>query len=404
MNLLQINVSVNTGSTGRIAEDIGKAAIASNYDSYIAYGRKAIGSISKLIKIESDFGIFFHGLKSRLFDKQGLGSVLATKKFIKKIEIIKPDIIHIHNLHGYYINYEILFEYLNKLNIPVIWTFHDCWPITGHCSYFDAVNCNKWQTECNDCLNQRGYPKSLFIDNSKTNFHKKKSLFSFCKNLIIVTPSVWLTNIVKHSFLSEKKIFTINNGIDMNVFQPIQSNSILKKYNIPSDKFVILGVANIWNKRKGYDDFIELSKCIGNNYSIVLVGLNKKQQRNLPDNMIGISKTENIEELAQLYSAADVFVNPTWVDNFPTTNIEALACGTPVITYKTGGSPEAVSPETGFVVEKGNLTELLKSIQVIKEKGKSFYTTHCMERAKKLYNKEDKYAEYIKLYNELITR
>jgi glycosyltransferase involved in cell wall biosynthesis len=400
--LLQINVSVNTGSTGRIAEDIGKKALDNNYESYIAYGRSANKSRSELIKIGSGFEIKLHGLESCLLDKHGLASKSATKKLIRKIDTIQPDIIHIHNLHGYYINYEILFTYLNKQSIPVIWTFHDCWPITGHCSHFDAVNCNKWQTECNDCPNRKGYPKSLFMDNSKSNFYKKKELFSSCKNLIIVTPSVWLTNIVKHSFLSEKKIFTINNGIDINVFQPLYSDSIRKKYDIPDNQFMILGVANIWNKRKGYDDFIDLSKCIDNNYSIVLVGLNKKQQRNLPDNILGISKTENVEELAQLYSAADVFVNPTWVDNFPTTNIEALACGTPVISYKTGGSPEAISPETGFVVEKGNITELLKSIQIIKEKGKSYYTAHCIERARKLYNKEDRYDDYVNLYKTCI--
>ncbi|GHT66749.1 glycosyl transferase [Bacteroidia bacterium] len=402
MKLLQINVSTNIGSTGRIAEDIGKTAIAHNYESYIAYGRTARKSQSKLIKIETSLGIKLHGLISLLLDKHGLASVFATKKLIRKIQQISPDIIHIHNLHGYYINYEILFGYLNKLNIPVVWTFHDCWPITGHCSHFDAVNCNQWKSECNNCPNQKGYPRSLFRDNSKANFYKKQEFFSSCKNLTIVTPSVWLANIVKQSYLREKKSMVINNGIDINIFQPIQYNQILKKYSIPN-KFIILGVANTWNKRKAYNDFLELNKLINDEYVIVLVGLNKKQKEKLPAGIIGISRTENIGELAQLYSAAGVFMNPTWVDNFPTTNIEALACGTPVITYNTGGSPEAVSIETGFVVEKGNIADLKKAIDTIKQNGKTFFSKECRQRAIDLYNKDNRYIDYINLYNSLLT-
>ncbi|KAA6302442.1 MAG: N-acetyl-alpha-D-glucosaminyl L-malate synthase [Candidatus Ordinivivax streblomastigis] len=402
--LLQINVSANTGSTGTIAEEIAKIAIANGYDSYIAYGRSANESKSKLIKIETECGIRWHGLKSRLLDQQGLASKGATKRLIKEIDtIIQPDIIQIHNLHGYYIHYELLFEYLNKQDILVVWTFHDCWPITGHCSHFEFVACCKWQTECNRCPNRKGYPRSLFMDNSKNNFYRKKELFSSCKNLTIVTPSVWLSNIVKQSFLSDKNIVTINNGIDTTVFQPTSQQNIRGKYSIANDKFVILGVANTWGKRKGYNDFLQLSEQLGDKEMIVLVGLNEQQKKGLPENIIGISKTENTEELAQIYSMAEVFVNPTWVDNFPTTNIEALACGTPVVTYRTGGSPEAINTDTGWVVEKGNIVELKKAIDTIREKGKSSFSEKCRQRAVELYSKEDRYNDYIQLYNSLLS-
>ena len=337
-------------------------------------------------------------MESLLFDNHGFSSRQATKKFIREIERIKPDIINIHNLHGYYINVKILFEYLSKANIPVVWTFHDCWPFTGHCSYFDRFNCTKWQTECHHCPNKKGYPSSLFIDNSKNNFNRKKKLFSNINNLNIVTPSHWLTNISKLSFLKEKNIVTIHNGTNLNVFN-IRDGKKRDELNL-NDRKVVLGVASIWDKRKGLDDFIKLNELLSEEYKIILVGLNKKQKESLPANIIGIERTESVHELAELYSMADVFVNPTYSDNFPTTNIEALACGTPVITYKTGGSPEAIDEKTGIVVEQGNINQLKEAIELV-AKDKSIYTENCRERAVNLYNKQDRFNDYIKLFNSL---
>ena len=400
LKLLQINTSVNTGSAGRITEDIGKTAKAAGYESFIAYGRKSKGSCSKLIRIGNKIDLIFHLLISRLFDRHGLGSKRATQSFVRQIEKIKPSVIHIHNIHGYYINYKILFNYLNKLTIPVIWTLHDCWPMTGHCTFFDAVNCDKWLLKCHLCPNKKGYPKSLLFDNSKNNHAGKKALFSSCRNLIIVSPSMWLAGIVQSSFLGNKKIITIHNGVDIQIFQPATSREVLQKYAIPDNKFIILGVANHWDKRKGLADFVRLSECIDNTFMIVLVGLNKFQQKDLPANIAGISRTENIQELAQLYSISDVFVNPTRVDNFPTVNIEALACGTPVITYRTGGSPEVISDDTGFVIEKGDIAGLKKAIETVSQSGKDYYSENCRRRAVELFNKEDRYNDYIALYND----
>ncbi len=397
--LLIINVSVNSGSTGRIAEEIGQTAMANGYQTYFAYGRTANNSKNKLIKIGNDLNVKIHGIESMLFDNHGFASRIATKRFIREIERIKPDIINIHNIHGYYINVKILFEYLSKINIPIVWTFHDCWPFTGHCSYFDRYNCTKWMTGCYSCPNKKGYPTSLILDRSKRNYNKKKNLFLKIQNLTIVPPSHWLANITKQSFFKDKNINTIHNGTNLETFNIVNSN-FRGKLQIENKK-VVLGVASIWDKRKGLDDFIKLNDLLTDDYKIILVGLNKKQKESLPANIIGIERTESVHELAELYSMADVFVNPTYSDNFPTTNIESLACGTPVITYKTGGSPEAIDEKTGIVVEQGNIDKLKEAIETV-AKDKTKYTENCRDRAVKLFNKQDRFNDYIDLFNSLI--
>lgn len=402
--LLQIAVECNTGSTGTIAEAIGNIAIKNGWESYIAYGRFYKSSASHTYKIESKWGVYIHGLLTRLFDKHGKDSILATKKLIKYIETIKPDIVHLHHLHGYYINIHTLFDYLSSSNIPIVWTFHDCWSFTGHCAYFDYVGCNKWQTECYNCPQKKEYPASYLLDRSNKNYQEKKTLFNSVQNMTIVPVSYWLSDMVKKSFLKKYPIKVIQNGIDINIFSPQINNQIIEsKYKI-SEKFVILGVASTWSRRKGLEEFIKLDSFIDNNSKIILVGLNDRQLKNLPSNIIGIKRTENAKELAQLYSTADVFVNPTFEDTFPTTNLEALACGTPVITYKTGGSIEAVSKDTGIIVEKGNVEQLLQAIKTIQNKGKNYYSAKCRERAVNYFNKNERYKDYLDLYNDLLNK
>lgn len=399
--LLIINVTANSGSTGRIAEEIGQTAAINGYETYLAYGRTANKSKNKLIKVGNNLNIYLHGVESMLFDNHGFASRIATKKFIREIEKIKPDIVNIHNLHGYYINVRILFEYLSKINVPIVWTLHDCWTFTGHCSHFIKHNCNKWKTECFSCPNIKGYPKSLLFDRSRTNYFKKKELFTNIKKLTIVSPSIWLSDLVKESFFKQKNIITINNGIDVNTFKPINNlTNIKSKLNL-NDKKIIVGVASVWTYSKGLDDFIKLDEMLSNRYKIILVGLNKKQISELPANIIGIERTESVQQLAELYNLADVFVNPTYADNFPTTNIEALACGTPVITYKTGGSPESVDDKTGLVIEQGNLSELKEAIEKITN-DKSLYSIFCREKAVKFYNKQDRFNDYIDLFDSLL--
>ena len=404
MKLLLLNATANTGSTGRIAEEIGLLAQQEGYEVRFAYGRKAVNSKLPLIRIGNKWDMRWHGLKSRMWDAHGFGSRLATKAFIKELEAWKPDIVNIHNLHGYYINIELLFDYLKRVQIPVVWTFHDCWPFTGHCAHFERVGCERWKTECHTCPNRKGYPASLFMDRSTQNFRIKKEFFNGLNNLIIVTPSQWLANHVANSFLSQYPVKLIHNGVDINIFKPVDnSESIRNKYGL-SDKSIVLGVANTWKKRKALQDFIALSEILDEDIQIVLVGMTAEQSKGLPPNIKAIARTENQHELAALYSAAAVFLNPTYVDNFPTTNIEALACGTPVITYRTGGSPEAVDTETGVMIEKGDLEGLKKAINQIIYNGKNAYAKKCRSRAMTYYNKNDRFIDYIDLFNLLTIR
>lgn len=401
MRILQINVALNKGSTGRIAEQIGITVKKNGEDSYFAYSRTGLPSESIPIKIGNKNDVYLHVLITRLLDKHGFGSKTATKRFVEEIEIVDPDVIHLHNIHGYYLNIEILFNFLKEFNKPVVWTFHDCWPFTGHCTYFDSVNCQKWKTACYSCPKTKMYPQSWLIDNSKNNFQKKKELFNQLSSLHIITPSNWLKQNVEQSFLKEYTTNVIHNGVDISIFKPAQNSTLINNYNL-KDKNIIIGVASIWDKRKGLDDFVALSNILDNKYKIVLIGLSKEQIKQLPKHILGIERTENIEELAAWYATAKVFINPTYQDNFPTTNIEALACGTPVITYDTGGSPEAIDKSTGLVVKKRDIQGLKDAIDLMMNDKKKFTLKMCRERAEKYFNKEDRFQDYFNLYKNLL--
>ncbi len=402
MRVLQINTTVNSGSTGRIAEDIGKVLLANGHESYIAYGRGNQKSMSQLLKIGSKIDLYLHIAITRFFDKHGFGSKLATKRLLKQIDKIKPDAVGLHNVHGYYVNIETLFSYLASKSIPVIWTFHDCWPFTGHCAYFDSIGCEKWKTQCNNCPKTKSYPASFGYDNSINNYIDKKRIFNQVSNLTIVTPSNWLRNLVSQSFLQQKSL-TIHNGVDLNQFKERDDTQvIIRKWNLNGKK-VILGVASIWDARKGLADFKYLASKLQNNFQIILIGLTAQQIAKLPQNIIGVQRTESLEELARYYSLATVFVNPTYEDNFPTTNIESLSCGTPVITYNTGGSPESVSESTGKVVKKGDKDALLDAIiEIISKNNFREMAKDCRNSAVAFFNKDDRYLEYLKLYEEMV--
>ena len=395
MKVLQINSFYGTGSTGRIVSDIQKLLISKGHESYVIYGRGKKSENKNNIKVINKIGLYYNVIKTRLFDTHGLGSKRITKKIVLKIKEINPDVIHLHNIHGYYINYRILFDYLKQINTPVIWTLHDCWAFTGHCAYFDFAGCDKWETECSKCPEKKSYPKSILLDSSKYNYQTKKDLFTGHNNLTIVTPSIWLKNLVELSFLKSYNVEVINNGIDLDVFKP-ENGDFRQKYNL-EDKFLILGVASIWDRRKGLNYFFELNTLIGSDEQIVLVGLSKKQIKQLPKGIIGITRTENIKELVNIYSSCDVFVNPTLEDNFPTTNLEALACGTPVITFNTGGSPESVREEVGSIVYIKDSMSIYKEIK----KYKSLNTkvnSKARRNALDFYDKEMKFLEYLDLY------
>lgn len=391
--LLQINVTANWGSTGKIAEQIGLCAMMNGWESYIAYGRWCNPSKSHLIKIGNKLDMYMHYAEQRIRDNEGLCSRGATKRLIKLISEIRPDVVQLHNIHDHYLNYRLLFEYLNKTEIKVVWTMHDCWAFTGHCSHFITKGCERWKTDCFDCPLQREYPKTLF-DRSKKNFTMKKNLFGANNNLTIIACSEWIANFVRQSFLKNKSIRVINNGVDLNVFKNSASLCTNKKY------FQVLAVSNVWNKDKGFDDILNLRKILSSEYEMTIVGVTKQQLNSLPQGLVGIERTQNVQELVALYSKADVFINPTYADNFPTVNLEALACGTPVITYRTGGSPEAIDERTGVVVEQGDVNGLVEAIYRMKEDPLS--SADCRKRAEKCFDKDKCFEKYVELYEKLI--
>lgn len=358
MKIVQINSVCGIGSTGRIVTDIHSALKAKGNDSYIMYGRGEAKSCDNAIKIGGSKSFYWHALQTRLFDTHGFGSKKATKQAIKILDELKPNIVHLHNIHGYYINIELLFSYLKQRpKIKVIWTLHDCWAFTGHCGYFDFSGCEKWKNQCFNCPQKQTYPASNLVDNSKWNYQRKMAAFVGVENLTIVTPSLWLADLIKKSYLKQYTVQVVNNGIDLMVFRPRESE-FRSRYNV-TDKFLIMGAASDWSPRKGFDDFIALAETLPDRYRLVMVGLPLDKIKKLPANIIGIHRTDNPIELAEIYSAVDVFFNPTYEDNYPTVNLEAIACGTPVITYNTGGSPESVSVEHGFVVDKGDLSAVV---------------------------------------------
>lgn len=404
--LLQINpvLRVNT-STGRIMQEIGELAMQNGWESYIAYseGRDGIKPCkSQLIPVGNRWSVAWHGLETRLFDRHGLASGAATERFVKHIEELRPDVIHIHNIHGYFLNYKILFDFLAKSGIPVVWTIHDCWLYTGHCYYYSFVQCNKWQTGCNHCPQKRDFPASWLFDRSRQNYADKKKAFTSlpAEQLTIVPVSEWIKGEMRKSFLKDYRFRVIHNGINTAVFDVCDSESVRARYEL-GNKHIFLGVASIWSREKGLLDFIEMSGMLNEDEIIVLVGVKPEEKKHLPAHIVGIARTENIGQLAELYAAADAFINPTWQDNYPTVNMEAMACGTPLVTYRTGGSIEAVTDGLGFIMEQGDVKGLLQAAREISRRGKEYYRKRCREYALAHFRKEDRYADYLKLYEEI---
>lgn len=399
--LIQIDSCLGKGSTGRITEAIGGIMKKQGWDCYVVHGARYLGKTQlNSIQVVSENQEYLHALGSMLFDRHGLCSSVQTKKVVQKLRRLKPDIVHLHCVHGYYINYEILFDFLKEINVPVVWTFHDCWAFTGHCAHFAFANCEKWKTGCYTCPLIHDYPKSLFIDNSKSNWNLKKQSFTSIKNMHIVGVSNWLADLAKQSFLRDYPVHVIYNGVDLSIFKP-NKNNIRHRYNIANNEIMVLGVATAWSPEKGLEEFKKLSQEKG--IKVVLVGISSELKKILPKEIISINRTESQKELAEFYSTADVFVNPTYNDSFPTVNLESLACCTPVITYRTGGSPEAVDEYTGVVVEQGNYEELLNTIQLFKETSfKDKHSGDCRRRAEECFDKDMRFQEYSTLYNKLL--
>lgn len=408
--ILQIN-TFPTKATGHIMMSIHKMLTDSGYDSYVCWGRGRQSCGDHEIVISNNIDVKIHGMYTRVFDKTGFASRRLTRKFLRRLDEIQPDIIHLHNIHGYYLNIEMLFGYIREHNIKIVWTLHDCWALTGHCAWFDACNCEKWKTGCHDCEQIDTYPISRIFDNSRWNWKKKKELFTGL-DINIVTPSKWLAALVKESYLKKYPVKVIYNGIDLNTFKPTLLKDTKEKYGL-DNRPVVLGVASEWTPRKGLSDIIKLSQIM-RDIQFVVVGLTEKQKKDLPKNMIGIKRTENQNELAALYTVANVFFNPTYEDNFPTTNLEALACGTPIVTYDTGGSSECIDniyTKLGIIVgskirkissQKIDLREVIKELNKMIDSDNQSIRCDCRLGALQ-FNQKQRLKEYIVLYGDILS-
>lgn len=390
MKILLINSVCGEGSTGKICVDIYNLVKEGGHDCKVIYGRGRPLENKDFVKIGDMIDFYFNTLQSRLFDNHGRGTKRNTKKIIKFISDYDPDIIHLHNIHGYYINYEVFFKFLKESRKKIIWTLHDCWPFTGHCSYFNAISCEKWKIECNNCPQINEYPKSIFLDKSKKNFHIKSKAFTCLDDLTIVTPSEWLQTLVKKSFLSKYNSVVIKNGIDISKFS--EKGSCYKLPEPYKHKKILLGIAQIWNKRKGFDYFLKLSKIIDDDYVIVLVGLSTVQlgKIKLPYNVLGIERTSNMEELAELYRSAYFFINFSLDDNYPTVCLEAQACGTNVLTFDVGGCKETLYSNLSKSFKIGDLESIWKYIKHTKNVN---YICNIST-----LNKKETFKEYLELY------
>lgn len=400
MKILSVNLG-NFGSTGTIMREIShKAALAGNicYNAYPWNPNNKSRQENDII-IGSKFSKKVAVKLSRLTGYLDMFAYFATLNFIRKIKKIKPDIIHLHNLHNSYLNLKLFFNYIKKSKTKIVWTLHDCWAFTGRCPHFEMTECNKWLKGCGSCIYSKSdYPHANHDRTGKL-WKLKKSWFTGVENMTIVTPSNWLAGLVKQSFLKDYPVLVINNGIDLEIFKPTQSD-FREKYNIPADKKILLGVAFDWGKRKGLDVFIELNRKFNQEkYRIVLVGTDEDTDKQLSENIISIHRTQNQNELAEIYTAADLFVNPTREDNYPTVNMEAIACGTPVITFKTGGSPEIIGNKCGCVVDKDDISSMISGITEICESDNYLKDT-CLEKAQQ-FDKDKKYQEYLDLYNNI---
>ena len=396
MKILMINSVCGIKSTGRICTDLAAMLTKRGHEVKIAYGREAVPEIYQkyAVRIGTNTDVKLHGLKARMADASGFGSTAATKRFIRWVKTYDPDIIHLHNLHGYYIDVRMLFSYLRKCGKPILWSFYDCWSFTGHCAHFDFNECDKWQTECHNCKFLEEYPKS-FVDNSKRNYRVKKELFTGIPNLQIIVPSAWMQRKVGMSYMKDYPCRILPNGIDTACFYP-RENDIKSQYGIEDQKLLV-GVSSIWQKMKGIDYLNRLAETLPKDqYRLLLVGSCGKGVEIHPD-ILRVDHTNSVDELCQLYTAADVFVNPTLQETQGLTTIEAFACGTPGVVFRAGGAAECIDDTCGFAVEKGNFDALLQSVVKICET--SYSAQACIAKAD-TYNNDICYSAFMELYEE----
>lgn len=399
--LLQINpvIKENT-STGKIMRTLGELAQAAGWESYVAYSRARDGvppHSSRLVPVGNKADLLLHWVATRLFDAHGLASRLATRRFVARLRELNPDVIHIHNIHGYFLNYKILSRALAQMGKPVVWTVHDCWLYTGHCYHYASAGCERWKTGCHHCPQKKAFPASWLLDRSRRNWEDKKKAFCSIPGLTLVTVSRWMKGEIARSFLGGVRCEVIHNGIDLDTFRPSPSAETALAYGT-----YYLAVASIWLPEKGLQDLEKLSSVLDADERLVVVGKRPSGHR-FPRNVVCLERTADAAALAALYTETVALVNPTWQDNYPTVNMEAIACGTPVVSYRTGGSPESITPQTGRVVEQGDVEGLAEALHAIRRQGKEHFSEACRSYALAHFRAQDRFNDYIQLYESLTT-
>ena len=399
MRIFQLNTVCGIKSTGRIAVEIGRLVEKDGGQCMIGCGANDVPPEAEHMayKTLSVPHRRLYSLITKLFDADTRFNASGTRKLIREIERFAPNVIHLHNIHGGYLHAGVLFRYLQKKNIPVVWTLHDCWPFTGHCAYFDYSGCEKWKTRCHHCPQQRSYPVCIGLDNSKGNHARKRRLFTSLDNLTMVTPCEWMKEPLGQSYMGKYPVRTIYNGVDLSSFRPVESN-IRRRYGL-EDGRLVLAVASDWDERKGLRYLVEAAAKLGKDYHFVIIGLSSAQVAELPEGMTGIEHTANVQELVEWYSAADCLANPSMEDNMPMVNLEALACGTPVVTFRTGGCPEAVDEGTGIVVDKADVDGLCDTIRRMTPKTEACKAA-CLKRSER-FSAASTFENYLALYREL---
>lgn len=406
MKIIQINTVYKSGSTGKITASLYNMALERGYEAAVAYGRGHTpeGNDINGLLVGNKIDFLHHVIVNFVTGRNGFASKKVTRKLLNWLDKEKPDVIHLHNIHGFYVHVGMLFEYIKKKDIPVVWTLHDCWPFTGQCAHFDYAGCMKWKTGCFNCIIHRtDYPYSIFRDNSRNNYYLKKEAFQGAKRLTIVTPSKWLADLVSQSFLKEYPIKVIPNGIDRDIFAPNKCRDIqYPKIEALRGTKIILGVANVWDNRKGLSYLLELSHIFNssNGYRIVIIGLSKRQcqqiRKKYGSEILPLTRTSSQEELASWYSSAYVYVNTSLQENFPTTNLEALACGTPVITFDSGGSGETITDENGSIVSKGDEKALENEIKKLDSRD---LKAEVIRSSVLKYDQRDAFDPYFLIYS-----
>ncbi len=396
--IAQINSVCGKGSTGIIAMHLNEIAQLNGFDSkvFFGYGQSPCASS---VRLSSKLYVKLNILKTRLFGKHAFYSKLATKKLVRLLKEYKPDLIHIHQIHGHYLNIPILFDFLTEYNVPIVITMHDCWMFTGHCVHFETCGCDKWKTGCHDCPQLKTYPVSYFFDRSKESWNDKKKYFNMTNKLHLVTPSKWLSNYVGKSFLNKHDCSVIHNGIDTSDFVKVDVSNLKEELDL-NDKFIILGMAEKWLYNENEPHSLEFLSKLNTNIKVILIGV-KEGTNYLPDNVIKVPYLNDKNKLIEYYNLADVFINLTLADNFPTVNIESISCGTPVITFDTGGSAEIIDETTGIKVSKGDFDALNTALKTLMD-NKIKYNKQCRNRALEMFDKNTCYDKYISLYNKLL--